>query len=322
MSPSIPTLNASSRIMYLEAQNRGIACTTFGDFETILMEWNHNQWYTRGSRTSYQSSVGKTIADKKSLTKKILFHFQIPTARGVVVRTQKELSRLEELTYPVVMKPIDGRHGKGVVVGLSSSRTAKDRYLSAPEPMLFEEMLQGVEYRIICIDYHFTAAVFRKPAHVLGDGHLTIEELVAQKNQHPWRGEGHTNNLSTIILGESVDDLLKEQGFQRKTVVPKNQEVLLCRTANLSTGGEAWDITDTVCTENRQLFEKIARVCDLNVIGIDIMCQNLTSPIVEQAHAGVIEINASPGLRAHHFPIQGTPRNIAGSILDMVLTRI
>ncbi len=312
-------LNASSRIMFEEAERRGIECTTFGDRETILMASHGQRWYTRGSRTSLQSSVGKTIADNKDLTKKILHHFQLPTARHIKVSAAEDLSQLSELQFPVVMKPLDERHGKGVIVGLPSPEAARAAYdQQTYTKVLFEEMLVGTEYRIVCVNFKFVAAAFRKPAHVVGDGQHTVQELVDIKNQHPWRGKGHAFNLTLIEIDQLVLDLLQEQRLSLTSVPETGQEVKLRQTANLSTGGEAWDVTDQVSPENQGLFETIARACDLNVAGIDIMCQSLSQPITSQPQAGVIEVNASPGLRMHHFPVQGSARNVAGAILDMV----
>lgn len=311
-------LNASSRIMLTEAQRRGITCTTFGDNELILMEQNGKRWFTRGSRTSLQSSVGLTIAKLKSLSKKILSHYQLPTARGVEVRTENDIQLLSKLTFPLVYKPHAGQHGKGVITGINSLQEAELAFTSARQNCLFEETLQGVEYRVVCVNYQFTAAAFRKPAYVVGDGKQTIQQLITVKNQHPWRAEGHAGNLSLIKADNVMKKLLADNNLSLESVPAKDQEVLLRTTANLSTGGEAWDVSDQVSSENKELFEKIAKACDLNVIGIDIMCQSLDKPIVDQPHAGVIEVNASPGLRMHHFPVLGNPINVAGKILDMM----
>ncbi len=314
------TLNASSRIMVETAEAMGITCTTLGDKDTVLMEKNGKQWYTRGSRTSLQSSVGKSIADKKNLTKNVLAHFGLPTAKAVTVKTPADLSQLSELHFPVVMKPVDERHGTGVVVGITSLAEAEQVYREQDfSSVLFEEMLQGTEYRIVCVDFKFLAAAFRKPAHVTGDGQHSIQELVDEKNKHPWRGKGHQFNLTLIDIDSLVMTNLTEQGYSLDSIPAMGVEVRLRKTANLSTGGEAWDVTDEVSAENRELFEKIARVCDLNVVGIDIMCSSLSTPIVDQPHAGVIEVNASPGLRMHHYPIQGQARNVAQAILEMVV---
>lgn len=317
----MPKLNASSRIMYEEAVKMGITCTTFGDGETILMEYQDKSWYTRGSRTSYLSSVGKSIADYKPLTKKVLAHFNMPTAKFAVVSEESELENLKELAFPLVLKPVDDRHGRGVVVGIKTAEEAKAAFLNLGKKALFEEMLQGIEYRVVCINFKFVAAAFRKPAHVVGDGEHTITQLVEEKNKHPWRGAGHENNLSFIVIDEMVEKYLAEQNYTADSIPPKDTEVKLRKTANLSTGGEAWDVTAQVCEENRQLFEKIAKACDLTAIGIDIMCQSLEEPIVTQEKAGVIEVNASPGLRMHHYPLKGNPTNVAKIILEFALEK-
>jgi len=319
----IPQLNASSRIMWETAERLGISCIDFGDRETILMELNGQSWYTRGSRTSFQSSVGKTIADYKPLTKKVLTHFKLPTAASVLIHSEVDLKLMADLHFPVVMKPVAGGHGKDVIVGLNDLEAVKKNWISFKpnQTVLVEEMLVGTEYRVICIDYRFVACAFRKPAYVSGNNQKTIEELVAEKNQHPWRGTGHTNNLTLITIDDLVNEYLESQNLTLASVPVQNQEVLLRRTANLSTGGEAWDVTKTVCEENKQLFEKIARVCDLNICGIDVMCNTLAKPLSTQPKAGVIEVNASPGLRMHHYPMQGTPRDVAAIILQSALKK-
>ena len=318
-----PKLNASSRIMLEEAEKRGISCVAFEDNETVLMSTETHQWYIRGSRTSFQSSVGKTIADYKPLTKQVLSHFQLPTGKWVVISQktgldQETLQQIAQLEFPVVVKPLDERHGKGVIVGIENSAVLTQIYQPGTA-LLVEEQLRCQEYRIVCLDYQFTAAAYRKSAHVMGDGQHTVEELITEKNKHPWRGAGHQNNLTVITVDELVISLLSEQKLKLNDIPQPGQEVVLRKTANLSTGGEAWNITETVHPENRKLFEQIARACDLNIIGIDVMCTDISSPILDQPKAGIIEVNASPGLRMHHYPLQGEPINIAGQILDLCL---
>jgi cyanophycin synthetase len=284
------------------------------------MKQGRIEWFTRGSRTSIQSSVGKTIADQKNLTKLALQRHHIPTAKSVLVKNTEDIDQLDQLTYPVVMKPLDGRHGQGVYVGLNDKSQALAAYQKCQNSnVLFEETLAGTEYRIICVDYTFVAAAFRKPAFVVGDGQQTIEQLVAEKNKHPWRGEGHTSNLTKILIDDIVQENLAFQHLSPTSVPAAGQEIVLRKTANLSTGGEAWNVTNEVSQANRELFEKIARACDLRIIGIDVMCQSLQTPIVDQSQAGIIEVNASPGLRMHHYPVKGDPINVAKLILSMTL---
>ncbi|MGD9129738.1 MAG: ATP-grasp domain-containing protein [Candidatus Woesebacteria bacterium] len=311
-------LDASARIMYQEAQKRGIKCTTFGDNNTILMQKNGKHWYTRGSRTSFQSAIGCVIANLKELTKKILTHFDLPTAKYVVVKNSEEIQNIDKLQFPLVMKPIAGAHGRDVIVGIKDIEEAKKYYQEKPQKVLFEEMLEGTEYRIVCVDFKFVAAAFRKAAYVTGDGKKSITQLIDEKNQHPWRKEGHEGNLTKIKIDNLLKGYLKEQNLSLDSIPSKNKEVILRKTANLSTGGEAWNVTNQVSPENKKLFEKIAKACDLNVIGIDMMCQNLNTDITQQNKAGIIEVNKSPGLRMHHYPMKGKPINIAAKILDLV----
>ncbi len=303
--------------MLQAAQSRSIECVIMPDYKTILMTKNNQSWYTRGSRTSFQSAIGQTIANNKAITKQFLTAYNIPTAKAVRVAKSSELEHISQLAWPLVMKPTLGTYGRGVVIGLNSLEEARTAWQNSSEPVLFEETLQGTEYRIVCVDFKFVAAAFRKPAHVVGDGNHTIAELIALKNQHPDRAEGHRGNLSLITVDAELERIIGLQNLNLDSVPTADQEVVLRKTANLSTGGEARNVTDQVCAENQALFEHIARICDLNVIGIDVMCADLKTPMINQPKAGVIEINKSPGLRMHHHPSVGESIDVASKILDM-----
>ncbi len=316
-----PHLDASAQFLYEEAMSRGIECKTFPGSQIIAMNYQGKHWYTSGSRTSFQSAIGQTIADDKAITKIFLREVEAPTAQAVTVKTPADLPQLADLTWPLVMKPIKGAHGNGVVTNIPNLTAATTAFRAVQSPVLFEETLQGVEYRIVCIDFKFAAAAYRKPAFVTGDGEHTITELVELKNQHPWRETGHHGKLTTIVIDHTVESLLAEQHLSVSSIPQPAQEVQLRKTANLSTGGEACDVTDEVGAENQRLFEAIAQTCDLNIIGIDVMCQSLSQPLTQQTHAGIIEINKSPGLRMHHFPMAGQPRNLAQKIIDCAIAQ-
>jgi cyanophycin synthetase len=314
-----PYLNASSQLMLAEAEQRGVVCAPFEGTQVINMSYQGKNWYTAGSRSSFQSAIGQTIADNKALSKVFIRQAGAPTAESIMVEKPIDLPKIATLQFPLVMKPLRGAHGEGVVIGLPDYGAAETAALAQPGAVLFEELLAGIEFRIVCVDFQFVAAAFRRPAEVVGDGVNTVQQLIDQKNQHPWRQEGHKGQLTKISVDATVLKNLAEQQLTLESIPTLNQSVPLRRTANLSTGGEAWDVTEQVCPENRALFEQIARTCDLNVIGIDCMCQTLTTPIATQPQAGIIEINKSPGLRMHHFPLQGQPINMAGKIIDAVL---
>ncbi len=320
-------LTETTSLLYEEAIKRGIEVTMVGPL-TLSMHKQGVGWYVHGSRTSLQSSIGYMIAKKKHIAKAILANKDIPTAKHVLIKTAQDLDKLTHLAFPIVVKPTHGKGGRDVMVGVPSREEAAQIYQQF-EPrideeegifLLAEEMLSGQEYRILCVDYTFVAAAYRKPAHIIGDGYSSIQELVEASNAQ--RGPGQANPLTNLMVDRRAHQVLRAQGYTMTSVPAKGLEVRLQQIANLSTGGEPWNVTDQVCKENIALFEHIAHVCDLNTIGIDVMCTSLSTPIRKQPQAGVIEINASPGLRTHHFPVHGEPINVAGKILDMVLTRL
>lgn len=311
-------LDMSAKLLYQAAIKRGIKCTIFDNHQTILMQKDNKFWYTTGSRTSLQSSVGRTIANNKQITKKVFKEFNIPTAKFVIFNEKKSIELLKSLEFPVVVKPTIGAHGRGVVVGVKKPEEVLSIFKKDKKPLIVEEILQGIEYRVLCINYKFVAAAFRKNAFVIGDGDNTIEELIKEKNKHPWRGTGHAAKLTSINIDSDLKNYLSEQNLTLNYVPNKDQQVVLRKTSNLSTGGEAWDVSELVSQENKDLFEKIAKVCDLNNVGIDVMCQNLGKPITTQTAAGIIEVNGSPGLRMHHYPMKGKVVDAAGKILDMI----
>lgn len=320
-------LSISARLLFEEAIKRNIKCSIFSQ-HLLLMEFEGKSWYTCGSRISLQSSVGKTIANYKHLSKKILLHHQLPTAKAVIVRDPEKLGKVKFLTFPVVMKPSFGHQGEGVFVGLNSLEEIKNKIqtysnINHEYPVVIEELLAGEkEFRVICLDYKFCAAAYRQRAQITGDGQYTIEELINQKNQHPWRSSGHKTPLTIIKKDDITLECLQEKNLNFDSIPPRGEKVILRKTANLSTGGEAINITSSVHPQNIALFEQIARVTDLNLIGIDIKCDSLKTPITDQKNTGVVEINASPGLRMHHFPMQGQSINIASQILDLILNKI
>ncbi|MDH3598403.1 MAG: hypothetical protein OEU26_02050 [Candidatus Tectomicrobia bacterium] len=322
-------LTVDARLLYHEATARGVHVTILGN-HTFLMRKQGVQWYVHGSRTSLQSSIGYTVSKKKHVTKAILAQEHVPTANWVTIKTADDLDQLTRLTFPLVVKPSNGKGGRHVVVGVSTPEEVARLY-ERFEPkidkeegifLLAEEMLCGHEYRILCVDYTFVGATYRKPAHVVGDGYSSIQALVEAKNAHPWRGAGHAQPLTRLSIDDTVQAVLHAQGYTVTTVPAEGVEVYLRRTANLSMGGEPWNVTHQMCAENIALCEHIARVCDLNTIGIDLMCSSLSLPIQQQPRAGVIEINSAPALRMHHFPVHGDSINAAGKILDMVLTHL
>lgn len=323
----IDRLTISSQLLIMEAFKREIECEMFeNDDGLVSMSKLGKQWYVRGSRTSTQSSIGKSISDHKYLAKELFVKHNVPTATYVLVKTIEDIHRVEKLSFPVVGKPSNGTHGMGVVVGLHTMKEvieyATDQFTTWLKPnregeyLLFEEIMSGNEYRVLCVDYKMVAVTQRVPAHVIGDGIHTVQQLIDKKNTAQQRGTRFAH--LPIEVDHLVHHCLKEQGYDIESIPDNNMTVILRKTANLSTGGDAWSLMQQVHPTNIALFEKIAQVCDLNTIGIDVMCNTLEKPIDDQPNTGIIEVNCHPGLRMHHFPLRGEPVNAAGLILDMV----
>ena len=167
------------------------------------------------------------------------------------------------------------------------------------------------------IDNKLVAAAKRVPAHVVGDGKNTIQELINLTNLDPRRGYGHENVLTKIDVDRDTEDLLEKLNYTLENIPRKGEIVYLKSTANLSTGGTSVDVTDMMHPENIFLAERISRVIGLDICGVDIMAENLTQPLKENGGV-ILEVNAAPGFRMHLAPSEGLPRNVAAPVIDML----
>jgi cyanophycin synthetase len=316
---------ASNRIMATEAVALGLRVTHIADGADgqglLLMEGEggHPRFYASGSMLSVQSAIGREIARDKALTKAVLAHAGLPVPPGVVLRHDDDLGRLVDLEPPWVLKPLDGTHGQDVVVGVATREEAAAIWAAQRRPLLCEALLRGHEYRVVCVGTQVVAAALRKPAFVVGDGHSSVAELVDAKNREPHRHPGHHGDRTRIEVDAEVLAELARRHLAPSSIVAVDDEVVLRRRANLSQGGEAYDATDEVCPENRALFCRVAEAVDLEVVGIDVMGETLAEPLTGQPAAGIIDVNARPGLRMHHAPSGGQPRNVARAILKLAL---
>lgn len=318
-------LSTSARKMLAEAKKMGIDCQVLVPPYLIKMKFEELEWLVVASRTSVQSSVGKGIADDKELTNKLLEKFAFPTAKFVVGESWEEIAgQMEKIKFPVVVKPTHGSSGQMVKVGLGSSKEVMEAVENklAKGKWLVEEMLEGSEYRVVCVDYKLVAAAERLPAFVIGDGTSKLRELIDEKNMDPARGDGHLSDLAKIEIDDDLMKNIEKEEVGLDEVIQKGRKVVLRSVCNMSLGGESVDVTKEVCRENVELFERIARVFDLNIIGIDVMCKSLAEPLVKQSRAGIIEINASPGLNIHQSEFKKENVNVARLILEMTIREL
>lgn len=271
--------------------------------------------------TSTTSCIATDLAADKNLTKRILDNAGIPVPAGEVITELTELKEvIHQLGYPVVIKPLDGNHGRGVSINIGQYDEALNAFRCAKnhsERVVVEQFVEGHDYRILLVDYKVCAVAQRIPACVTGNGTSTVSELIDEVNRDPRRGEGHQNLLTRIEADEATLCLLKQQQLRLESVLPVGQTLYLKKTANLSTGGTAIDKTDEIHPEIRFMAERTARLVGLDICGIDLMAEDISRPL-KQASARVIEVNAGPGLRMHTHPSEGKPRDVGKAIADML----
>lgn len=314
-------LGPSTAAIVDEAERRGITVLRLDDYSLIQLGEGKYQKRLKGTVTSNTGFIGVQTAGDKGLTTRILRDAGIPTPKNAVCsRLWAAREDAEWIGYPVVVKPIDGHHGKGVTVGVTDESELEEAFSRArehAEEVVVEELVLGNDYRLLVVEGKMIAAVRRIPAHVIGDGKHTIAELIEIENRNPLRGYGHEREMTRLAVSSITERLLSQAGNTLETRLADGERVDLELTANLSTGGTAMDVTDDVHPANRQLAERAARIIGLDIAGIDILTSDIRSSIVENRGA-VIEVNAAPGLRAHLSPSEGKRRNVAAPIVDML----
>jgi cyanophycin synthetase len=265
--------------------------------------------------------IAVDIAANKHATKKLLGDMGVPVPKGYRIREIEELEEtLDAVGYPCVIKPLDGNHGKGATVGITDLDQAKSAWARAKEYsrwVIVEQQLKGDDFRALVVNNRLIAVAKRVPAHVIGDGKQTIQQLIDEVNSDPRRGYGHENVLTEIAIDNQTMRCIRNAGYDLDSVLPKDERLGLKTTANISTGGTAIDVTDEVHPENVFLFERIARIIGLDVAGVDVIAPNVSEPL-RQNGGGIIEVNAAPGFRMHLAPSEGIGRNVAEHVIDML----
>ncbi|HLM62145.1 MAG TPA: cyanophycin synthetase, partial [Pyrinomonadaceae bacterium] len=314
-------LGPSALAIVEAAERRGIPWTRENVYSLIQLGYGKNRRNVQAAMTDGTGIIGVDLAGNKDLTKQRLWDFSIPVPDGEIVRTEKEaVEALEDIGAPVVVKPLDGRQGKGVSLNLKTPEEVIEAFHIAREysrKVLVEELFEGKNYRVLVVDGKMVAASERVPCGVFGDGEHTVSELIEIENQNPMRGEGHEKPLTKIKVDPIILSALRKEGWQMEDVPPSGERVSLCAGMNLSTGGTARDVTDEVHPSVKSLCERAARIIDLDICGVDLVIEDISAPIPKEK-GGVIEINAAPGLRMHAFPSEGKPRDVGGAIVEML----
>ncbi|WHU04362.1 cyanophycin synthetase [Sphingomonas sp. NIBR02145] len=317
-------LGPTTRALVEAARARGIPVLRLDDFSLVQLGYGSRQRRLRASITGATAHIAVEIAADKSLTKRLLSEAGLPVPRGTVVRTADAAAEeAARFGYPIVVKPLDGNHGRGVSSDLHSEdavRSAFDRAAAHSRRVIVEQQVAGNDHRILVVGGKVVAVAERVPARVIGDGLHRIEQLIADVNADPRRGVGHENVLTRIVPDAAMEALLAKSGRTLKSVPMAGEEVVLRETANLSTGGTAVDRTDAIHPDTVAIAEQVAAVVGLDVCGIDFLTSDIARPIAETG-GGIVEVNAAPGFRMHLEPSSGTPRDVAGPVIDALFPR-
>ena len=305
------------------AKERGIPYLRLNRFS--LVQFGHGKYQRRiqATITSETRQIAVVIAGDKEETHTILYDLGLPTTMQRLAYSEEEaVSQAENLGFPVVVKPLDGNHGRGVSINLISDEQVvlgfnEARAQSNNEAIIIENYVTGFDHRMLVVNGELVAVSKRVPGHVVGDGEKTIEELVEIVNSDPRRGIGHEKVLTRLKFDEQAERLMKESEYSSQTVLTKGEIFYLRSTGNLSTGGTAIDLTDVVHPDNREMAVRAVKSIGLDVGGVDFLTDDITQSYKDIGGA-IVEVNSAPGFRMHVAPSEGKPRDVATSVMDML----
>ena len=273
-------LGPSTDSIVQEAISRGIPWIRLNKYSLCQLGYGANQKRIQATVTSQTSSIAVEIACDKEDTKTLLEAAEVPVPRGEIIKTEAGLKdAVSYVKYPLVIKPINGNHGRGITVNINSWEEAVTAFEAAKRvsnSVIVEKFVTGEDYRLLVIDYKLVVAAKRTPARVIGDGKHSIKELVDIVNSDPRRGYGHEKVLTQIDFNDLTMTIIHSEGYTLDTVLPDGEILNLKDTANLSTGGTAEDVLDAVHPYNVFMAERIARLIGLDICGIDIMTSDIS----------------------------------------------
>jgi cyanophycin synthetase len=276
--------------------------------------------------TSDTANISVEVAKNKELTNRLLHDVGIPVPRGQMVSTADDAIRAaRRIHYPVVLKPGDGNHGRGVCINLTSDDEVTEFFPvamreSRSDSVIVESFVTGKDYRILVVDNQVVAVAERVPAHVMGDGAHTVRELIEITNSDTRRGVGHEKILTRISVDEQTVEVLERTGIGLNDVPEEGLFVQLKLTGNMSTGGTSIDRTDDIHPDNVEIARQAAMVVGLDIAGIDFIAEDIAQS-VRQTGGAIVEVNAGPGFRMHTHPTEGHPRHVGRAVVEMLFPR-
>lgn len=314
-------LGPSTASIVHAAQERGIPWLRLNDHSLIQLGYGKYQQRIQATITGKTSHIAVELASDKEETNKILASLGLPVPKQELVQTEDMARRAaKKVGYPVVTKPYNGNHGRGISIRLMNDEEVVTGFRVAREhskSVIVETFVAGDDHRLLVVNGELVAATKRTPGHVVGDGQHTIVELIDIVNQDPRRGVGHEKVLTRLELDFQAEMMLGRVGYNKDSIPKPGEVVYLRSTANLSTGGTATDVTDIIHPDNRDMAVRAIKAVGLDVGGVDFLSDDIAQSY--QTHGGgICEVNAAPGFRMHVAPSEGTPRDVAGPVVDML----
>ncbi|WP_171173397.1 cyanophycin synthetase [Ruegeria sp. HKCCD8929] len=293
--------------------------------EGSLVQFGHGKYQKRiqATITSETKHIAVEISCDKEDTHNLLSDLGLPVPQQRMVYNAREAVRAaQRVGHPVVVKPLDANHGRGVSINLNTDEEVEAGFAEAKEhsrsrAILVESFITGFDHRMLVVDNKLVAVAKRVPGHVVGDGKHTIAELVDIVNEDPRRGIGHEKVLTMLEIDNQAKRLMENAGHDEETMLPDGEVFYLRSTANLSTGGTAIDLTDVVHPDNRDMAERAIMAVGLDVGGVDFLIDDITKSYKDIGGA-IVEVNAAPGFRMHVAPSEGQPRDVSGKVMDML----
>jgi cyanophycin synthetase len=291
--------------------------------EQSLIQFGHGRYQQRiqATVTSRTSHIAVELASDKEETNRILGNLGLPVPQQRLVQgVEDAVLAAERIGYPVVVKPYNANHGRGITIHVTTAEEVRAAFHLAREhsrSVIIESFISGDDHRMLVINGELVAVSRRVPGHVVGDGIHTVAELVEEVNADPRRGIGHEKVLTRLAFDHQALSMLEREGYTQDTVPASGERVFLRSTGNLSTGGTATDVTDIVHPDNLEMATRAVKAIGLDVGGVDFLTTDITQSYKE-AGGAICEINAAPGFRMHMAPSEGRARDVAGPVMDML----
>ena len=309
-------LGPSTRAIVQAARARGIPFMRLTEGNLMQLGYGKAQRRIWTAETDRTSAVAEGIAQDKELTRKLLSAAGVPVPAGCAVKSADDAWRAaRELGEPVVVKPVDANHGRGVSIRLDQEQEVRDAFARAAlegSGVVVERFIPGTQHRVLVVGEQAVAAASGEADEVKGDGASTIRQLVELANRDPRRGEGSAQLLSVLLLNDVALDLIRRQGFTPESVPAADETVLIQYHGDLTV-----DETERLHPDVAAACVLAAQTVGLDIAGIDLVAGDIGVPLAEQGGA-VIEVNASPGLVAHLKPLSGKPRPVGEAIVSQL----